>query len=254
MDKNSTRRFSQKVETYIKFRPGYPRELIDYFRNVLQGGSEAIIADIGSGTGISSKPFLMNGNIVFGVEPNQPMREGGEQYLANFTKFRSVDGTAEMTNLKEKSIDFIIAGQAFHWFDVEKSKVEFQRILKNDGQVLLIWNTRDDVRSDFMKEYNQFLINYSTDYQLIMHRRLDNSTFTAFYGNQNFQKMEFENYQVFDLEGLKGRYFSCSYALDKGHSQYQEAISELENLFQKYQKNQEIRMWYKTELYHGKLN
>lgn len=215
---------------------------------------KAIIADIGSGTGISTEPFLKNDNVVYGVEPNNEMREGGEQFLKSYPKFQSINGTAEATNLPNNFIDFIIAGQAFHWFDIEKSRIEFQRILKTDGQVLLIWNTRDDVRSDFMREYNEYLVAYSTDYQLIMHRRLEDDTFSKFYGNQDFKKVELENHQTFDLNGLIGRYMSCSYALDFDHAKHKEAIQKLEKLFKKYEENNQIKMWYKTEIYFGKLN
>ncbi|MFK7776136.1 MAG: class I SAM-dependent methyltransferase [Saprospiraceae bacterium] len=254
MDKNSTQRFSQKVETYIKYRPGYPSTLIDFFSNKIQGTKDAIIADIGSGTGILTEPFLKNGNVVFGIEPNKEMREGGEQFLENYPKFQSISGTAEATNLPSSSVDFIMAGQAFHWFDVEKSKVEFERILKKNGQVLLIWNTRDDVRSHFMKEYNQYLLTYSTDYQLIMHRRLERETFSKFYGNQEIKKIELENYQIFDLDGLIGRYMSCSYSFDANHSKHKEAMQELEKIFKKHEENNRVKMWYKTEVYFGKLN
>lgn len=252
MDKNPTQRFAQKAENYMKYRPGYPISLIDFFTKKIKGTSEDIIADIGSGTGILTELFLKNGNAVYGVEPNKEMREAGEKLLAKYSDFKSVDGTAEATKLPNRSVDFVIAGQAFHWFDVEKSKIEFNRILKPKGKILLIWNTRDDERSEFMKKYNQFLIDFSTDYQLIMHRRLDGVIFGGFYGNQKFQKVTFDNFQIFDLDGLKGRYLSCSYAYDIDHPNHEKAMIELEKLFQFYQENNLIKMWYKTEMYFNK--
>lgn len=251
MNTDSTRRFSNNVEKYIKYRPSYPAMLIDFFTKKLKGSSKAIIADIGSGTGLLAQLFLQNGNPVFGIEPNKQMREVGNQLLKKYPNFKSINGTAEATQLPNQSVDFIMAGQAFHWFDVEKSKKEFHRILKPNGQVLLIWNTRDDAKSDFMKKYNEFLLSYSTDYQLIMHRRLDDLTFERFYGNQEFKKEVFENFQIFDLDGLIGRYLSCSYAYDSEHPDHEKAMLEIKNIFRTYQENGQIKMWYNTELYHG---
>ena len=251
MNPDPTKRFSSRVENYIRYRPGYPTAIIDFFHTKLNGTQDAIIADIGSGTGILTELFLKNGNPVFGVEPNQPMREAAERLLQNYPNFKSIAGTAEATTLPDQSVDFVIAGQAFHWFEVDKAKKEFQRILRPSGKVLLIWNTRDDARSEFMEGYNEFLKIHSTDYQKIMHRRLDEETFREFFGN--YEKVEFENFQTFDLEALKGRYLSSSYSFEKGHSKHDEAMLFLKNLFDKNQKEGEVKMWYKTEVFFGEL-
>ena len=88
-------RFSDRVENYVKFRPGYPAEMLGLFRVEMNLTESSVIADIGSGTGISSKLFLENGNQVFGVEPNAAMRTAAEEFLGDFLNFASIDGTAE---------------------------------------------------------------------------------------------------------------------------------------------------------------
>lgn len=254
MAHNSTSRFSKTVENYIKFRPSYPNTLVEFFIKKLGGTSKSVIADVGSGTGLLTELFLKNKNPVFGIEPNQPMREAGEKILKDYSNFTSIDGTAETTTLSDNAVDFILAGQAFHWFDVDKTRIEFQRILKPNGKVLLIWNTRDDAKSDFMKSYNEFLLEYSTDYQLIMHRRLDENAFQKFFGHSTFQKSTFENFQIFDLEGLRGRYLSCSYAYDPTHKDYVKAMLEIDRIFEKHQQEGKIKMWYQTEVFSGLVN
>jgi ubiquinone/menaquinone biosynthesis C-methylase UbiE len=139
---NSTTRFSDRVENYIKYRPHYPPEVIDYLQSQNVLADSSVIADIGSGTGISTEMFLNNGNTVYGVEPNKEMREAAERLLKDYKNFVSVNGTAEETTLKNKSIDIVTAGQAFHWFDIPKSKAEFKRILKDTGYVVLMWNNK----------------------------------------------------------------------------------------------------------------
>ena len=148
-----TERFSNRVENYVKYRPNYPKKIISFLEKEIGLSSSSIIADIGSGTGISSEMFLKNGNIVYGVEPNKEMREAAERLLAEHPNFKSINGTAEDTTLAANSIDILSAGQAFHWFDVIKTEIEFKRILKNGGWVVLVWNERETNSSLFLKAY-----------------------------------------------------------------------------------------------------
>src|SRR5437773_7925164 len=117
---NLTRRFSSRVGNYARCRPSYPPEIIEILRQECGLTSDSVIADVASGTGIFTRLLLENGNRVYGVEPNQAMRESGESYLANYRKFTSVPGTAEATTLISASVDLVTAAQAAHWFDREK--------------------------------------------------------------------------------------------------------------------------------------
>src|SRR6185503_331655 len=92
-----TERFSSRVETYVRFRPSYPKGVIDVLRAECGLSAESIVADIASGTGLFTRLLLENGNRVFGVEPNVDMRRAGQEYLAGFPNFSSVNGTAEST-------------------------------------------------------------------------------------------------------------------------------------------------------------
>src|SRR6516164_3655484 len=100
-----TQRFSDRVENYTKFRPDYPDALIRFMQQRLPG--PAVIADVGSGTGILSNQLLGVGYTVFGVEPNEPMRREAERRLGRQPTFHSVAGTAEETTLDPGSADAV---------------------------------------------------------------------------------------------------------------------------------------------------
>ncbi len=136
---DSKERFSNRVENYVKYRPGYPAALLDLLRDEcgLRADESCVIADVGSGTGFLAEMFLKQGNRVFGVEPNADMRKAGEEYLQGFRNFVSVAGSAEATTLADGSVNFVTAGQAFHWFEPAATRRELSRVLTPGGWVVL---------------------------------------------------------------------------------------------------------------------
>src|SRR5437588_12107902 len=135
MSADHTRRFSGRVENYIRYRPGYPLSVVELLAGECGLMPGPGCADVGSGTGILSEMFLRNGNRVYGVEPNREMREAGERLLSTYDNFVSVEGRAEATTLAAGSVDFVTAGQAFHWFERDGARREFARVLKDGGWV-----------------------------------------------------------------------------------------------------------------------
>jgi ubiquinone/menaquinone biosynthesis C-methylase UbiE len=244
------KRFSKTVENYQAYRPGYPAQIIEFMQEKLWLNSESVVADIGSGTGKLTTLFLKNGNPTFAIEPNNEMRIAAEHLFNEFPNFQSVNGTAEKTKLKDKSVDFIVAGQAFHWFDPQRAKTEFNRILNNDGKILLIWNKRIDEKYVFMKAYNDFLKDWATDYEATSLRKIDQKVLTDFYAPKRFNRKDFFHFQSFDFESLKGRYLSCSYAFDSLHPKHKKAIDVLKNTFEHFQKDGHVEMWYRAEVYY----
>jgi ubiquinone/menaquinone biosynthesis C-methylase UbiE len=249
-----TLRFSSRVENYIKYRPHYPQAVITTLREQCGLSSAKVIADIGSGTGILSELFLQNGNPVFGVEPNREMREAGERILQNYPGFRSVAGRAEATTLADHSVDLIAAGQAFHWFDREKARGEFFRILKPNGWVMLVWNERETQDTPFLRAYEGLLQRYATDYAQVDHRQVDEAALTAFYGEQRFESKTFSHAQDFDHAGLQGRLLSSSYTPEAGHHDYEPMLAELTKIFQEFEVDGLVRVKYTTRMYYGKLH
>ena len=248
---NSKERFSNRVENYIKYRPGYPADIIASLAEEINFDSSWIVADIGSGTGILSRLFLDNGNFVYGIEPNNEMRKAGEQQLSNYSYFNSIDGSSENTDLQNNCIDIISAGQAFHWFDVQKSKEEFKRILKKHGYVALIWNNRKIDSSAFLREYENLLINFSVEYKLVDHKNVNKKILSDFFDQYTLKI--FPNFQIFNFEELKGRLLSSSYAPVSGHPGYIPLIKELEKIFNQNEIDGKVKFEYDTELYFGTL-
>src|ERR1700731_1310179 len=168
---NATSRFSDRVENYVLYRPGYPRETLRTLETECGLMPGHVVADIASGTGIWTRMLLENGNRVFGVEPNLEMRRAGESLLAGFPKFASISGTAEATTLRDRSVDFVTAAQSAHWFHRARARREFLRILKPEGWLVLLWNERLTDSTRFLRDYEQLLLTYGTDYEEVRHER-----------------------------------------------------------------------------------
>ena len=245
------KRFSSRVDDYIKYRPGYPEEIISFLKTEIEFNERWTVADIGSGTGILSELFLKNGNRVYCIEPNEEMRTAGESLLNKYQGFASLHGKAELIPLKSKSIDLVTAGQAFHWFDVQKSKKEFNRILRSDGWAALIWNERLTDTDKFAEEYEKLLLGYSIDYAKVDHRNVDKKILSDFYSS--YKLKIFPNEQVFDFDGLKGRLLSSSYVPKESHPNYLPMVIRLNEIFNDLHSEGKVKMKYKTQLYYGKL-
>jgi SAM-dependent methyltransferase len=254
---NATTRFSDRVADYINYRPHYPVEILDLLAANCGLTPESVIADIGSGTGFLAELFLDNGNPVVGVEPNREMREAGEAYLADYGRFTSMDGTAEATRLPRQSMDFVLAGQAFHWFDRDKTRAEFRRILKDDGVVVLVWNDRSLVAkhdsTPFLRDYEDLLQRYATDYNEINHKNVQDPTiFEPFFGGK-FQEAAFDNFQHFDFAGLMGRLHSSSYVPGKDHPNYAPLAARAREVFDRHQVRGVVTFKYDTRVYYGPM-
>ena len=250
---DAKQRFSNRVADYIRYRPGYPPALLDLLAKECGLRPDHVIADIGSGTGLLSKLFLENGNPVFGVEPNAEMRAGGEEFLHDFSIFTSINGSAEATTLAGSSVDFVVAGQAFHWFDPVKARREFLRILKPSGFVVIAWNDRRISESRFGQEYEDLLVRYGTDYTRVKEAYPEAPAMQSFLAGNKFQSRELPNFQEFDFNGLCGRLRSSSYAPQGGHANYAPMMDVLRKLFDANQVSGRVRMTYTTQIYIGQL-
>jgi SAM-dependent methyltransferase len=280
---DAKQRFSNRVADYVCYRPGYPPALIDGLRAGCGLNAEHVIAGVGSGTGLLSKVFLEHGNRVIGVEPNEEMRSAGDEFLAGSTKFSSVNGSSESTTLADASVDFVTAGQAFHWFEPTATRKEFCRILKPSGWVVIVWNDRRVSETAFGRSYEELLVRYGTDYKRVRGAYPETQNMESFFGmsvsdegeaqkenrsedlersgagrplgklRTGLRRRELPNFQEFDFEGLAGRLRSSSYAPKEGHANYRPMMTALRDLFDASQKFGRVRMDYTTQIYFGRL-
>jgi ubiquinone/menaquinone biosynthesis C-methylase UbiE len=250
---NATQRFSSRVDNYVRYRPGYPREVLDLLKKECGLKTESMIADIASGTGIFTQMLLENGNCVFGVEPNAEMRRAGEAFLQSYPRFTSIAGTAEATTLPEHSVEIVTAAQAAHWFDREKAQREFIRILKPGGWCVLLWNERRTDSTHFLREYEQLLLTYGTDYQEVRHERTT-AEIAGFFSPSPFGSSALEMRQNVDYAGLEGRLLSSSYTPTPEHEKYEPMLRELRRIFDEHQINDRVSLEYNTLVYYGQLS
>ena len=242
-----TERFSNRVENYQRYRPGYPAGVFSTLEASCGLTAAAVAADVGSGTGILTEELLRRASRVYGVEPNREMRAAGERRLAAYPNFTSVDGTAEATTLANASIDLITAAQCLHWFDLAATAAEFGRILRPGGWVAVMWNDRVD-ESAFMQAYRGLLLRYSTDYTQVDHKRITAEVLRGFFRGE-FQVRTFENCQTFDWEGIRGRLLSASYMPVENS----DMIGELQGIFEQHSAGGMVTFGQETTLYWGRV-
>ncbi len=233
---DSTTRFSDRVADYVKYRPSYPPEAIDAVVRLAELAHhplrrrqpQACIADVGAGTGISSRLFAARGFDVIAIEPNAEMRAAA----ASDGTFRCVSGTAEHTTLADASVDLAIAAQAFHWFRPAEARVELRRVVRAPHRVAILWNERL-TDTEFLRAYEAALHAYAIDYANVDHRNIDASKLSAFYRGP-IDSLTFPNVQSFDREGFIGRARSSSYVPPPGHAKYDAMMRALDEIFSKH--------------------
>ena len=252
MSKSPTARFSDRVENYVRYRPGYPPEVLDLLRTECGLQPSHFVADIASGTGVFTRLLLENGNSVFAVEPNLEMREMGVYRLESYYRLVSVAGTAEETTLRSGSVDFVTAAQAAHWFDLPRARAEFARILRPEGWCVLIWNERRTATTPFLRDYEQLLLTYGTDYKEVRHERTT-AMIHEFFAPALCQERLFDLRQQFDYEGASGRLLSSSYVPLEGHPGYAPMMQELQRIFHAHAIENKVEFEYNTRVYYGKL-
>ncbi len=236
----------------MRYRPGYPAEALRVLQDECGLAAEHVVVDIASGTGIWTRMLLENGNAVFGVEPNAEMREAGERVLAGFERFTSIGGTAEATTLPDEVADFVTAAQAAHWFNRERARQEFVRILRPGGWLVLLWNERITDSTPFLRDYEQLLLAFGTDYEEVRHERTT-AEVNEFFDPAPCQERVFAMRQEFDYAGLQGRLLSSSYAPGPGHPKHGPMLRELRRIFDEHAKAGSVAFDYNTRVYFGQL-
>ncbi len=246
-------RFYKKSTDYELYRPRYPAELLDLLGREAGLSSFTSVADVGSGTGLLSELLLRSKCNLYCVEPNEEMRRVSVGKFAHEEKCKIIEGTAENTSLLDDSMDIVTVGQAFHWFDPIRARIEFGRILKRGGKVVLIWNTITESKEGMNFEYEKLVRQYSRDFHGSGVNSTSLTALTDFYGG-NFCRFKIKNYQRLSLEGMLGRYLSASYSITEDDPRFEDMRRDFEKTFRKYQSNGEIVIEYETDVFIGTIN
>lgn len=247
-----TKRFTDRARDYVLARPPYPVAVLSQLREAGALRESAVIADIGSGTGISTELFLAAGHEVYGVEPNASMREAAEQRLGPvYPAFRSVAGKAEATALPDASVDLVVAAQALHWFDIDACRREFLRVLKPRGALVFLYNSRVHDASQFMHDYEALVQRYSGDYERVRHEKLGPEVFSRLYGAADYGYATVENPQAVGYEQLVARARSSSYLPGLDDPRHADMLAELDAQFERHRQDDRVVFVYKTEIYWG---
>jgi SAM-dependent methyltransferase len=245
-------RFSDRVDDYVRYRPGYPGPLIVLLVRECRLGSGCAVADIGSGTGIFSRLLVAAGASVTGIEPNASMRAEAERSFVGVAAFTSIPGSAEDTTLPSGSVDLVTAAQAFHWFHPEHTRAELARILRPGGQVALIWNQRRE--SPFNTDYEEMLERFAPEYAGVREsNRAAEPKLRAFFDPVVPRFASFVHEQRFDEAGVRGRLTSSSYAPQPGHPNYEPMMARLREIFAAHERGGEVTFGYETIVWYGPL-
>lgn len=249
---DSKERFSNKVANYVKYRPSYPPEYIGYLLDGV-GLSGAAVADVGAGTGILTGLLAPGVGKIYAVEPNFNMRSACVEHCGKFGNFTAVDGSAEQTGLADGSVDFVTVAQAFHWFDRPRARLEFRRILRENGRVALVWNSRT-AEDEFIRANDELCRRVCPDFNGFSG---GNGTapglYADFFRDGACEYRTFGNDRLLTLEEYIGGSLSASYAPSENDGNYGEFIDGLKGLFGKYGSGGRLRMPTVTHNYIGRV-
>jgi len=206
---DSRERFGSRAPAYAVYRPSYPAAAIDAALAGLSDPAALTIADVGAGTGISSRLFAERGAMVIAIEPNQSMRAQAEPH----PNVSWLEGSAHDTGLADANLDLVVACQAFHWFATPQVMREFRRVARR--RAALLQYERDE-RDPFTKAYGEIVRAYATDdTEALRQRALE--VFAGFPGAEVARTAAY-SVQTLDRQALEGRAASSSYLPASGEA------------------------------------
>jgi len=237
--------FSEKTTDYAASRPDYPAALFEVLKMNCAPNKDAVVADIGAGTGNLTQGLLKSGYRVVAVEPNAEMRDVSDFRLGKIAGYSSINGSAESIPLESASIDLITAAQAFHWFEVERARTEFLRILTARGQVALIWNDRifeDPLHVALDGVFSKF--GGAKRAALVAHE--DRSDVPRFFGSTQPEQFSWPHEHYLNREGLLSLVFSRSYIPGRNTLAGPVIADRVSEIFSRFENNETVKVQYWT--------
>lgn len=246
-------RFTGRVESYRRYRPRYPAEIVDLLRRECGLNRDAAVVDVAAGTGLLTEIFLAGGFAVTAIEPNAEMRSACSELEQIYPALRCVEGTAENTGLPDLSADLITVAQAMHWFDLKRTRAEFARILNPGGWCAVIYNNRHEGGDAFHEAYERFLLDFGVDYISVKSQHMGRKRLAQFFAPEQMRCAVFPNSQALAWEGFEGRILSSSYIPRPGHERFKPIQSELRKLFEKHQSGGVVTVEYDCVVCYGQI-
>ncbi|MGI2335777.1 MAG: class I SAM-dependent methyltransferase [Dehalogenimonas sp.] len=241
--------YTARIESYANYLPGYPTAYIDYLTQRGKLRDDSIIADIGAGAGILAKAIAPRVNRVLAVELDEKMRLAGVENCRSVPNITVIPGSAEGTGLESSSIDLLTAGQSFHYFDTEASKLEFRRILKPGGLTALSWHIR--VRDYLFGEaFENLMRQFCPDYR---GASVNEWPTGQFFKNGEYERRTFANHRLVDLETLIGYALSMPFSPTKGEARFSEFVEKLATLYDKYSDHGKLELRAAVDSYCGEI-
>ena len=234
---------------YDAARPGYPEGLVLELRRVGFLHPGGIVADLGTGTGLLAECFVSAGHRTLGVEPNVEMLDLARERFSENPLFEAIEGRAESTGLDDGSIDLVVAGQAFHWFEPHAVRAELDRILRPGGAAAWIWNARHEMGTPFLEDYEALLQRFGSDYNQVKARYADPVALEIVAGGPVGPPLGLPNRQLLDRNGFKARLESSSYLPRSGEPAYALLMEEADRIFDRHARNNRVELVYTTEIY-----
>lgn len=250
---NPPERFTGRVGSYQRYRPRYPAGIVDLLRRECGLSRDGAVVDVAAGTGLLTEIFLAAGLTVTAIEPNAEMRSACSELQQIYPALRCADGTAEDSGLPDRSADLITVAQAMHWFDLERTHAEFARILKPGGWCAAIYNNRHEGGDAFHEAYEQFLLEFGSDYVSVKGQHMGRTRLAQFFAPAPMKCAVFPNSQDLTLEGFEGRIVSSSYIPQPGHERFRQMQSELRHLFEKHQSGGIVTVEYDCVVCYGQI-
>jgi ubiquinone/menaquinone biosynthesis C-methylase UbiE len=248
-----TERFSGRVEAYRRFRSRYPGDIITVLEERCGLTRESVVADVGAGTGMLAEVFLESGNRVLAVEPNANMRTACAELEERYPQLTCLDGTAEETGLDDRSVDFVAVGRALHWFDEEKCRPEFMRILRTDGWVVLASQGPHARTEPVIKEFQTILRGHGLDYGPLRRRYDIEDAAKRFFAGNEIQEGQFPATEEMTYEELEGYALSLSVTPQPGHPGFPPMQRALQEYFGRHESGGKVRLPMTCKIHFGHL-
>jgi SAM-dependent methyltransferase len=251
---NAPERFTGRVESYRRYRPRYPEEIVDLLRRECGLRGDAAVVDVAAGTGLLTEIFLRAGFAVTAVEPNAEMRAVCSELEGSYPALRCVAGKAEETGLPAGTANLITVAQAMHWFDLRRTRAEFARVLKPGGWSAVIYNNRHVDGDAFHEAYERLLQKFGIDYFLVQRQHMGKERLAEFFAPAEMKCAAFPNSQVLGLEAFEGRILSSSYIPRPEHKDFGEMQAEIRRLFEESQSDGVVTIGYECTVCYGRID